>query len=367
MSVSSTTMAARAARVERARQALLSDIAALAREIVPHGKKIGASWSGPSPSRDGDNVQAFAVYLNGAKKGGWKDFVTGETGDVFQLVALKYVLPDFNAVLAWAEARYNLARVSETERATLNVERVKREAQADRAAEDARARKVRHACHTFSKAEAEIEYTTVELYWRHRGVLLQHLPNRDRRWIRYALQDDWNDPARKSWPCQLAGFTNAKGVMQALHVTYLAKDGRGKAPIPKSKLMFGPMKGCVIRINHGASELDPEGSAMKGLSGPVIICEGIEDAISFAAMTPEYRVWAAGSLSNYLEIFDHACISSFVIAQDNDWASPQARQLFARAVGRIERFGKPVSVVRSPQGKDFNDLIKEEEHEDVTR
>jgi len=68
---------------------------------------------------------------------------------------------------------------------------------------------------------------------------------------------------------------------------------------------------------------------------------------------------AAGSLSGYLHVPDHACIKGYLIFRDNDWDKPQAVELFDRALARFKSFGKPVTEVAMPAawGKDTNDVL----------
>jgi hypothetical protein len=54
-------------------------------------------------------------------------------------------------------------------------------------------------------------------------------------------------------------------------------------------------------------------------------------------------------------VHDHACVSSWIVAKDNDWGKPQAAALFTRAIERLQGFRKPVKVIASQLGKDFND------------
>lgn len=59
-----------------------SDVAA---HLLPGGKKHGAEWKAGSAS--GEAGQSLSVRINGAKKGVWADFATGEKGDLLDLWA----------------------------------------------------------------------------------------------------------------------------------------------------------------------------------------------------------------------------------------------------------------------------------------
>jgi len=72
---------------------------------------------------------------------------------------------------------------------------------------------------------------------------------------------------------------------------------------------------------------------------------------------PDYRVWAAVSLSNLMNVPDMPCLSEFIIWQDNDWDKPQAIAAFERAVLRLRGFGKPVRIIAPKAHKDANDIL----------
>lgn len=350
------------ARFERRKQVvkdhLRRDMRRLAAELAPIGKLHGATWSALPPHRESDNPTAFAIYVSGPKAGGWKDFVSGETGDVWDLLMLVKGL-DFMEAMSWAEDRYGLRSLSDEKRAGLEREVQKRQAVVDAQAQADREKRVRSACHMFSKAEADIEGTLVERYLQSRHIDLKALPNRDRRWLRFLPRATyWMDPARPVLPAMIAGMVDGQGVMKACHLTFLRGDGRGKAEVEKAKLMWPEVKGLVIRLNNGKGNLDPEAAAVAGVRAPLLLGEGIEDGLSMAMGDPDLRVWAASSLANLASVPDHDCVSSYVVAQDNDWGKPQAAAGFQKGLAHLRASHKPVVTIRATVGKDFNDQLK---------
>lgn len=340
------------ARVARARASAQRGAESLARELLPKGRRAGSNWQSLPPHRPSDNPTAFSVHLSGEKAGGWIDFVTGETGDIFGLVKLVHGHGSFNESLAWIEDRFGLRRLAPEEKARLD-RKLEQQATAASARETAaREKKKQAACRAFGEAQEIVAGCPVDIYWRSRGIDRARL--HVGKWLRYApAYPYWPVPEHPSFPAMFGGFCDVHGKMQALHVTYLKADGSGKAPVEKQKMMFGPMKGCIISVSRG---LIQPGT----LATPVTFTEGIEDALSIAMLDPTARVWAAGSLSNYLALFDHPSISSFVLVRDNDWGKAEPAALFARALKRLRGFGKPVEVIASPVGKDFNDYLQQE-------
>ena len=56
-------------------------------------------------------------------------------------------------------------------------------------------------------------------------------------------------PSGGVWPAMVALVTKgADGTPLAIHRTYLANDGAGKAPIDPSKMMLGPCRGGAVRL-----------------------------------------------------------------------------------------------------------------------
>jgi hypothetical protein len=94
------------------------------------------------------------------------------------------------------------------------------------------------------------------------------------------------------FPAKIAAMRDRAGEIQAAHVTYLAKDGSGKAEIihPQtgeflpSKKIQGAYWGCAIRLY-------PEQDILA-------VGEGIESSLSVRQRRPDIAVWAAGSLGN---------------------------------------------------------------------
>ncbi|MBX9708024.1 MAG: toprim domain-containing protein, partial [Caulobacteraceae bacterium] len=165
-----------------------------------------------------------------------------------------------------------------------------------------------------------------------------------------------------TWPAMATAISGAGGNVTGLHLTWLQPDGRGKAPVDKPKKMRGVVVGGAIRLSKGAAKLSPEAAAQAGKTGPLIITEGIEDALTAAIARPDDRVWAAGSLSLLGELAWPDCASSVVLVADNDWLKPAAVAAFeaVEAKWREMARGRPLKVVRAEVGKDLNDWARGE-------
>jgi hypothetical protein len=133
------------------------------------------------------------------------------------------------------------------------------------------------------------------------------------------------------------------GQLVGLHRTYLNADGT-----KRDKLMLGKCKG-------GAAHLI-------GQTGPLIVAEGIETAMSLPALhnSDEGRYWSALSASGVKSLELPKIADQLVIAADGDAVGVEA----AKELGeRAARFGWDVTLMKAPDGKDWNDILMEHTHD----
>nr|WP_321482701.1 toprim domain-containing protein [uncultured Cohaesibacter sp.] len=364
-----------ASRLQEVKAALQDDVLRLVKELVPDGKATGNNYTAKSPVRHDRRAGSFVVWIGGNAKGAFKDYADDDVkGDIFGLICLCKGL-DKKEALAWAEDWLGWKTMSKAEKAKFMREVKKREA---RQKEDDLAfqrRMVDRARRTWSTT-VPIIGTVGEEYFRYRGVPLDQIKHRVsfcrflpacEYWYeaeyRYEGKKKIKVKAGRKFPAIVSAMRDIEGQLQALHYTFLALDGRGKAPVAdpsKAKLMYPRTTGAAIWLTRGKGNMDAKTMADKGLVCPVIVGEGIEDGLSAALAVPEARVLAAGSLPNLLHLPLHPCFGSMLLLKDNDWNKPQAQELFDKAMDRIKRHGLPVASVSSSSGKDFNDLLRGE-------
>lgn len=214
-------------------------------------------------------------------------------------------------------------------------------------------------------------------YFAARALPLDEIANRDFQTFRFTSEQEYwpraqfrhEDGRRRKlqdgprYPAFLSAMRLPTGQISAVHMTFLSPLGPTKLPVARdenSKIMFGEAKGAMIRISHGPEGKPPE-TALQAY--PLILCEGVEDGLSLARAVPEARVWAAGSLSamGSAPIW-LPCISGVIVAQDNDF-KPTAQKQFEKALEALQAAApsKAITTIASHMGKDFNDLIKEDE------
>ena len=143
------------------------------------------------------------------------------------------------------------------------------------------------------------------------------------------------------WPAMVALVTDgATGSPIAIHRTFLARDGDGKAPVEPAKMMLGPCRGGVVRLG------EPDAVLMIG--------EGIETCLS-AMQAVGNAAWAALSTSGLRSLDLPRGVRDVIVLADGDEPGEAAARDCAQ---RWKREGRRVRIARPPQGMDFNDMLK---------
>lgn len=156
------------------------------------------------------------------------------------------------------------------------------------------------------------------------------------------LPDHLHKPSGTRWPVMLARVEDVNGALQAVHRTYLARDGQGKAPVEPAKMTLGPVGGFAVHLGAAGLKL--------------IVAEGIETALSamFATGLPAWSAISAGGLRK-LVLPD--TVREVVIAADND---PPGLAATNAAAQRWHSEGRNVRIAMPPEGQDFNDLLQKQ-------
>lgn len=201
------------------------------------------------------------------------------------------------------------------------------------AADASRVQKRESALNLFADALPALG-TVVERYLATRGITL-----RDDMPIKY-LPNHLDRDGGKRWPVMVALMVDCAGTPQAIHRTFLAPDGSGKAPIATPRKTLGMVAGAAVRLAPIADRL--------------IIGEGIETSVSAGLMmgAPAWAAISAPNLEFKLKLPD--CIREIIVAADHDGPGLKAARA---ALARWKAEGRAVKIAR-PQtpGQDFNDL-----------
>ena len=151
---------------------------------------------------------------------------------------------------------------------------------------------------------------------------------------------DAKHPAGGLHPCMVALVTDAAGRGQAIHRTFLAPGGAGKAALDPPRLTLGPVGGGVARLCRWAP------------GRPLVVGEGIETSLA-AGIILGAPAWAALSAGNLARVPLPAGLSHLLIAADAD--APGQRGAWAAAVA-FTAAGLRVEVL-TPDAGDFIDLL----------
>ncbi len=147
-------------------------------------------------------------------------------------------------------------------------------------------------------------------------------------------------PAGGVWPAMVALITRgADDAPLAIHRTYLAHDGSGKAPVDPQRMMLGPCRGGAVRLAA------PDSTLMIG--------EGLESCLAAAQATGD-PAWAALSTSGLRGLDLPDAVRDVVVLADGDDPGEAAARDCA---WRWKREGRRVRIARPPVGLDFNDLL----------
>ena len=133
--------------------------------------------------------------------------------------------------------------------------------------------------------------------------------------------------------------SGADGTPLAIHRTFLARDGGGKAPVDPQKMMLGPCRGGAVRLADAGDVL--------------MVGEGIETCLAAMQATGN-PAWAALSTSGLRTLDLPGDVRDVIVLADGDDPGEAAARDCA---WRWKREGRRVRIARPPQGMDFNDLL----------
>jgi putative DNA primase/helicase len=175
--------------------------------------------------------------------------------------------------------------------------------------------------------------TLVETYLVSRGL---HLPPPPTLRFHAGLKH----PSGRIWPMMVALVTRgADDTPLAIHRTFLAQHGAGKAPVDPQKMMLGPCRGGAVRLGLPADVL--------------MVGEGIETCLATMLATGN-PAWAALSTSGLRALDLPKDVRDVIVLADGDDPGEAAAR---ECAWRWKREGRRVRIARPPQGMDFNDML----------
>lgn len=368
------------------------DLAGLARELGAGLRKSGKKLVGSCPiCGGGRSAQRFEVEGDA-----WVCAVCQDGGDAIRLLMRAKGCEFREAVERLGGAR----AMSEEETRALDERRRRKEEKAARAAEQYRRREIEAVRRIWDRSMA-IGLDVAERYLAARAcrapqsAMLRCAPE-----LVYFHGEEKDDRGRRvprvihRGPALLAAVQDNAGAFCALHMTYLRADGGGKAeifdpetgePLPAKKVR-GSKRGGHIVLRHCEAPRR------------LFIGEGIETVLSVATALKVARrlrvddaFWSSVDLGNLgggatatipHPFLKHAnghaqrlpgpwpdldapaiaipeSVEELVLLGDGDSERVLTEMTLERAQRRYERDGRVIRCAFAPEGKDFNDLLKE--------
>ena len=214
---------------------LARDAEAVCRRYLSNGRRQGRYWMvGDVRNTPG---RSLFVRLKGAHSGKgaagkWTDAATGDHGDLLDVIRLSCGLTDFRDVADEARRFLALPRFERSFAAR------HRGSSPTGSAEAAR--------RLFAMSQP-ISGTIVEAYLRSRGITALHGTGSLRFHPRCYYRPDAYSPT-EVWPAMIAAVTDLDGKITGAHRTWLAPDGRGKAPVDTPRRAIGHLLGNAVRF-----------------------------------------------------------------------------------------------------------------------
>jgi hypothetical protein len=298
---------------------------AFCRDHLKGGVKSGGRWR--CGDVHGNAGQSVSVVLSGPKAGRWKDFSSGEQGDLIDLLCLNQNVGKgeaFRRAKSWLGISERTGQVSLARHAEA---RAKRQLELVAQISEDELKKSRFVT-TLVRSGREAAGTVVEAYLRGRGITLappaslillplhEHKPS---GWIMPCMAAPVYAPRMPEPHDKLReGESPDKAIMKrvALHRTWLVSDviearrAAGKITLEShvlaldasaavkrlkflkdghdcGKMALGPMRGGFIPLTDYPTK------------STLAITEGIENGLSIAQVNPHWSVWAAYSAGNF--------------------------------------------------------------------
>jgi Toprim domain len=333
----------------------------LARMVLPNGRRRGAEFEGTGP----DGIKWSINIGTGPRRGEFSIFSIGYHGDPVDFVCRGLFSDDWASFDEWAagwtgwsdmQARPELLRTAEEQARRAERARQERAAHAE-------AQRIQRAREVYHQADAELAPMLAYFGGRGLPVPAELVPA-----LRFgaAVPYDLAGQTNKLLPAVVAPVIGASnGRFSAVHRTYIEEtaDGWRKARVGKPKLSLGPVSGGIIPLINGAMSWRDWLTAETAPSDPLLLAEGVENALTASLAFPGVRGCAyisAGNLAAVSELLPrHA--DPIILVVDRDGESRGRTGILAQREIAVERWleqGRQVIVLAAPRGvKDLNDHL----------
>ena len=310
-------------------RALAQDAEGVCRHYLPAGRREGSYWMvGDLQNNVG---RSLFVRLTGpttgpGARGKWQDSATSEFGDLLDIIRARTGITRFPELLD--EARAHLGRPMPVLPDTPVPKKPKPPGGTPAA-----------AARLFA-ASKPVAGTLADTYLRTRGLTNGSAMSGSLRFHPKCWHRDEGQTRSIPRPALIAAVTDGAGVLQGVHRTWLAPDGKGKAEVKTQRRAMGHLLGNAVRLTPQQNIL--------------VVGEGIETMLSLVEAAPGLPVWAALSSGHLGAVLLPAGVQRLYIAIDRDPAGQRAAE---RLSARATEVGVSVQVLE-PRLGDFNDDLR---------
>ena len=309
-------------------QRLGENAEAVCRHYLPAGRREGSYWMvGDVQNTPGRSmfVRLIGPAFGAGAAGKWSDANTGEHGDLLDIILERQGLTAFSDIVTEARSFLSLPPPA----AILN---------ARPGGPKPPSGSPQSARRLFA-GSAPAKGTLVETYLRHRGIT--QLPGADT--LRFHPRCYYRgrvSPDSEPRPAMIAAVTDLSGVLTGVQRTWLAEDGRQKAPVDPQRRAMGHLLGNAVRF---------------GMAQDILIAgEGVETILSLVEALPTLPMLAALSAGHLGAILFPPTLRRLYVALDRDPAGQAAAKRL-----RTKATEAGIEVVDlMPRLADFNDDLQ---------
>ncbi|MFT9383088.1 MAG: toprim domain-containing protein [Acetobacter orientalis] len=307
---------------------LAANAEAVCRRYLSAGRRHGNYWLvGDVRNAPGRSLFVRLHDTANGRAGKWTDAQSGEHGDLLDVIGESLGLVDFRDVADEARAFLSLPRPDPIPSSQ------------DRPARKLGSASSSEAARRLWAMSGPITGTLVETYLRRRDMTLLHGTGALRFHLGCYYRPDEHSPT-KSWPAMIAGVTDLEGRVTGVHRTWLACDGRGKAPVEMPRRAMGDLLGHAVRFG-AASDVLAAG-------------EGIETVLSLHDVMPALPLAACLSSAHLAAMVFPPALRRLYVLRDDDPAGDHAVMTLQ---DRTQEAGIECLVL-SPRLADFNDDLR---------
>lgn len=292
---------------------------------------------------------SIRVYISGAKKGGWTNFQTGESGNALDLLtkirglSFKEAL-DYGALFLGIHPEDKSFKKEKESEYKRPVENLSNNFHAERIKNIQRIR-------AFYEEARPIAGTLASMYLKSHRCIEGDDVVKD---IRFH-PGFYSSETKRKYPTLVAFARDAGGDITACQATYLDPVTAHKAEdLEVKKRSFGVIHGSFVEVQVGK------------IGQPVFVAEGLETALSLKEAGVKGKVLAGLGVANFKNIPFESGIH-VILCKDNDVflneenipVKSVTHALVDKAKEALEARGARVSIIHPPQeGDDFNDVLK---------